>query len=158
MTKEELLARVKESCEAWNALVGSIDHDKISVVVEDDGRTLKDVIAHIAWYQREVATLLRTHVLSGSELWKLSPEARNATITEANRHRPLDAILAETLEVRHALAQALNGMEEEDLHDPGRFKNMPSDWIPWQIVAQNTYEHCDAHSEDIRRVLGLGGE
>jgi hypothetical protein len=34
------------------------------------------------------------------------------------------------------------------LHDPGRFTDMPPDWLPWDLLAQNTYEHYQDHLLD----------
>jgi hypothetical protein len=35
---------------------------------------MKDVIAHLAWCESEIAPVLRTYVLFGSDLWNLSNE------------------------------------------------------------------------------------
>jgi hypothetical protein len=64
-----------------------------------------------------------------------------------------DALLAEVGEARAVFDQLLAGMQslaEEDLHDPLRFAEMPADWVPWQVIASNCYEHYRQHAPGLR--------
>ena len=37
--------------------------------------------------------------------------------------------------------------------DPTGFPNMPPDWQPWLVIAQNTYQHYQDHIKDVERWL-----
>ncbi len=50
----------------------------------------------------------------------------------------------------------LRTLSDEDLIDPSSFPNMPPDWQPWMIIAQNTYEHYRDHILDVERWLAAG--
>ena len=56
---------------------------------------MKDILAHIAWYEREMIGMLRAHAVAGSDLWDVSLDARNAAIYEINAGRPLGEVQAE---------------------------------------------------------------
>jgi len=48
----------------------------------------------------------------------------------------------------------VQGLAEADLTDAGRFADMPGDWVPWQLLAENTYTHYRDHMPAIRTWLG----
>ena len=41
----------------------------------------------------------------------------------------------------------------EDLNDPHRFKNMPQEWRPWQLIAGNSFKHYEDHMPSLREWL-----
>ncbi len=154
MTRAELLERVRSTWEDWSTLIAGVVDGRMETVVEEDGRTLKDIVAHVSWFEKELVELLRTRRLEGSELWKLSRADRNDAITEMNSERAAEDVLRDATATHAELERQLATLEDEDLNDPSRFENMPQDWIPWRIIAENTFEHYEAHAEDVRRRLG----
>jgi len=44
-------------------------------------------------------------------------------------------------------------LNDEDLNDPHRFKNMPREWRPWQLIAGNSFKHYEDHMPSIRQWL-----
>jgi hypothetical protein len=103
------------------------------------------VIAHITWHEKEMIGLIEAHALVGSELWDLPLDRRNAVIYDRNKDRSLEDVQQEARQVYAQLLERLDTLSEADLHDPGRFPNMPPDWQPWKLIAENTYEHYDDH-------------
>jgi hypothetical protein len=47
------------------------------------------------------------------------------------------------------LQAQLDTLRDEELNDAGHFREMPSDWKPWEVIASNTYEHYAEHFADI---------
>jgi hypothetical protein len=43
----------------------------------------------------------------------------------------------------------LEELADDDLLHASHFREMPSDWIPWQVIASNTFEHYPVHTADI---------
>lgn len=113
----------------------------------------RDVVAHVAWHEREMETMLRKHDANGSDLWNLPLDERNAAIRELYRDRPLAEGLAEGRAAYAALLPVIEGLSDEDLNDPKRYRDMPADWAPWQVVAGNTYEHYREHAASLRKWL-----
>jgi hypothetical protein len=95
--------------------------------------------------------MLRDRALVGSDLWQWPADERNAAIFELNRQRELPDVLSDASEVYQQLLNALEPLTDEDLNDARRFREMPADWQPWRILAQNSYEHYEHHLDDSRK-------
>jgi hypothetical protein len=96
---------------------------------------------------------LEAMALVGSELWQLPHDEHNVLIYEQNRDRPLEEVLSEAERVHDQLSVAMASLSEDELSDPSHFRDMPSEWMPWQVIAGNTYEHYHQHIPDIRKWL-----
>ena len=46
--------------------------------------------------------------------------------------------------------QEAQKLADEDLNDATRYKDMPEDWTPWEVVASNTFEHYPDHVAELR--------
>jgi len=55
--------------------------------------------------------------------------------------------------LKNSRAEAVQSLDDQDLHDPARFAGMPADWSPWRIIAGNSFEHYRAHASDLRQWL-----
>jgi hypothetical protein len=91
--------------------------------------------------------------LAGSPLWNLEQDQRNAALHEQLRDLPLDQVLANAQRVHQELVEALRDLPAEHYFNPARFRDMPADWLPWQVFAGNTYEHYRDHDVDVRTWL-----
>ncbi len=145
MTKEEFIRKVTQARARWDASLAQIEDNQMLQPGASGDWSVKDVIAHITWHEREMVGVLQAQVLAGSDLWNLPLEQRNRAIYEEYRDLPLESVRLEEQKVYQALLQALDGLSEEDLHDPRRFTGMPTDWRPVDMLADNTYEHYLDH-------------
>jgi hypothetical protein len=153
MTKAQFLDRLQTARAEWDALLAAVPEARMAVPILDGPWSVKDVIAHITWHEREMLGALQAHALVGSDLWDLPLDERNAIIYARNRDRPLAEVLAESRAVYPQLLTAAQALAEADLTDPGRFADMPGDWVPWQLLAENTYTHYRDHMPAIRAWL-----
>lgn len=149
----QLVDLVREGRSQWDALLAQVTEEQMVQPGVAGDWTIKDIIAHISWHEREIIGVLGSHALVGSELWTLPMDERNAQIFIENEHRSLDDVRAESSEIFPGLCEGLGTLEEEDLTDPGRFPGMPSEWQPWSLIANNTYEHYEQHIPDVRAWL-----
>jgi hypothetical protein len=113
--------------------------------------SVKDLLAHIAWYEREMVGILQHRALSGSELWILSSSDRNTVILDQNRSRALGEVRQEAQQVYEELVRALEAVDDVALNDAAWFREMPAEWIPWQLIADNSFDHYMQHVADIRK-------
>lgn len=118
-----------------------------------EGWSVKDVVAHVNWYERQMVELLEQRALAGSEHWELPANALNVASYEEDKDLPLGEVLAESNRVFVQLWALVSELEDEDLVDAARFDRMPEDWEPWQVIASNTFEHYQEHIPDIRAWL-----
>jgi hypothetical protein len=150
--KATLLNRVRSERSRLDALLASFTDEQMLQPLASGDWSAKDHLAHITWHEREMVNMLRARSLEegvGSHLWGLPLQERNQAIYESNRDRSLADVLAQSRQVYAELSRLLEGLSEEDLTDPSRYKDMPGDWTPWEIIAENTYEHYHDHAEDI---------
>jgi uncharacterized damage-inducible protein DinB len=153
MKRDEFLKKLASGRNTWEAVLAQVPRDRFEDPGVAGAWSVKDVIAHIAWHEREMLALLDTRRLDGSPWWLLPTDERNAHIYEENRERPLEDVLAEADAVYAQLVDALSRLEDEAFTDPSAFAEMPSDWIPADILAQNSYEHYEAHRQSLAKWL-----
>lgn len=145
VTKSEFIEKIHRAREEWDQFVRNIDREEMLRPGFCGEWSLKDVVAHITWYEREMVNLFKAHAFTGSPYWELPLDERNAVLFEENKDLPLEQVLRESREVFPELMRQLESLTDEDLNDPARFPGMPADWQSWQVIAGNTYEHYEAH-------------
>ena len=150
---QELVEQIKSIRQAWDNQLAAIPLERWEEPREPGGWSLKDITAHITWYEREVIPALLTHVLKGSELWDLPLEERNWIIHNQNKNRSLAEVIAESKEVFPRFIQAVASLEDADLEDPSRFQFMPAEWRPVDLITSNSSEHYEDHIAQVRTWL-----
>ena len=153
MDKSAFVVEFKTGRAAWDALLAQLDPARAETPDVEGSLSAKDVIAHVTWYEREMIGLIEARRLAGSELWSLSTNERNAIIFEQNRVRQAQEILAEARDMGTRLIAAIDGLTDDDICQADHFANMPHDWLPWQVIAGNTFDHYPAHIASIRARL-----
>ena len=156
MTKAKLLKLVREARARWDATLSEVGEERMEEPGVDGDWTVRDVIAHLTWHEKEMLDLLKTRRLAGSNLWTLPLNERNNAIFQENRHRSLEEVLREARQVYPQLLAEIERLEDADLTDPTRIADMPPDWKLYSLLADNTYEHYNDHSADLRAWLDGG--
>ena len=157
MTKAEFFETLYAERAKWDSLLAKIDEARM-VEPAIDGWSVKDIIAHIVWHEREMVEVLQARALVGSEFWNLPLDKRNAAIFEENRQRSLADVRVEAQQVYTRFVEALQILTDEELNDASRFADMPAEWAPWELIASNCYEHYRDHIRDIQVWLKTEGE
>ncbi len=154
MDRATFISTLKEARAEWDALLAQIDEARMDQPGATGKWSVKDVIAHIAWNELEMVPLLRERSLAGaSELWNLSEDERNEAVYQQNRDRSLHDIIGEERKAYASILAAIENLSDEDLNDPQRFKYMPQDWVPWQIIAGCSFRHYRDHAAQLREWL-----
>lgn len=149
MKKADFLTAALAARQQWGALVDQFPGD----TPLPSGWSLKDTLYHVMWHEREMVGVLRQRALRGSRWWLLPLDERNAAILAEGRAIPWETVLAEARQVWQALWELLQQVSDEDLTEAARFADMPAEWLPWQVIASNTYEHYPQHSPDLQAAL-----
>jgi hypothetical protein len=124
IAKTQLLDMIQRDRAQWESLLEGIPEAWMTEPGVADEWSIKDIIAHIAWGERESLRVAQAHAVIGSELWRLSENERNAAVFEQNRSRELDDVLADSGRIFHLYLEAVADLFEEDLNDPSRFAEM----------------------------------
>jgi hypothetical protein len=155
MSKAHLLDLIRAARADWEALLAGIPQAWMTESGVAGEWSIKDIVAHIAWGERESLGVAQAHAVIGSELWRLSEDERNAVVFEQNRHRDLADVLADSGQTFHRYVEAVAALSEEELNDPSRFAEMPEGWQPWRILFDPG--HYQGHAEGIRAWLARRG-
>lgn len=132
-TKAQLLETTHAEHRAWMALLAAIGEDRMLLPgAAGPDWTVKDVIAHLtAWRGRSCARLHAGlhHTAPAPPPWPAEfdeddpagVEQINAWFDQANRDRPLGAVLRESEETWQQMADLVRALPEADLLDAHRF-------------------------------------
>jgi hypothetical protein len=145
ISSREFSHRVTDARKRWENTISRISHDEIDTPGFCECHSLKEVLGHIAWYEREMIILLKTRTFAGSSYWDLPQDERNMLIFDEVRELSPEQVFDQSEQVFSELVQLVEVLTDEDLNDPASFSGMPQDWQPWQVIASNTYEHYDDH-------------
>ncbi|MGO8948663.1 MAG: DinB family protein [Ktedonobacterales bacterium] len=151
MSKTQLLGMIQRAREQWEALLNAIPEAWMTEPGVEGDWSIKDVIAHITWGERESLGVAQARAVVGSELWQLPENERNAAVFEQNRRRELREVLADSRHLFSLYVEAVAALSEEDLNDPSRFAAMPEGWRPWRILFDPG--HYQGHADSIRAWL-----
>jgi hypothetical protein len=111
--------------------------------------SLRDILYHVAWYEREMVEMIQLRSLVGSPWWTLPVDERNIHIkTEGEAYSLLQSWRLEQ-EMYNELMIQVQTLRDEELEAARFFQEMPPDWKPWEVIASNTYEHYGEHFSDI---------
>lgn len=149
MTKTEFLLNLQNGRRQWHQIWRGIDLFGTSSPRRPGELSLRDILYHVAWYEREMVNMMKTRSFSGSPWWDLPVEERNALVkTEGLTISLLQAWRVEEQAFTDLLAQ-LQALNDDELEDPKAFADMPPDEKPWEIIASNTYNHYVEHFSSI---------
>ncbi len=153
MTRDELLRRILEAKIEWEATSSLVSHDE-----EDELRVVgdwkvKDIYAHLAWSERQMLEFLQAGKFTGSDWWNLPLDERNRLIYEESRDVPAEKVREDSRNVHEALVKTIETLSDEQLNDPAQWPGMPKEWLPWQLIADNTYLHYRHHTADLKRAM-----
>ena len=153
MEKGDLIRRIETARRDWDELIGRVDDDLVLMPGAEGELSVKDLVAHVTWYEREVVRMLSTRTMDVSGLWALGPDERNAAIFEQVRGMSMEDVRAESVRVYAALVEQLEQLPEQGYHDASQFTDMPPDWVPWELIAGNTIWHYPDHAGAVRQLL-----
>ena len=150
MNKMEFINNVKATHKEYETALEGLSYSQLTQPRTCGEWSVKDVIVHVSWHERQMVGVISTRTLGGSSWWNISLEERNAAIHAENKDRPLEEVLRESQLIHAELMTQLETLSEEDLSKAENFKDMPPDWKPWEVIASNTFEHYPDHARDIR--------
>ena len=149
LTVRDFLDRIARTYATWLKLLEDIEPAQYERPIIAGGWSIKDIIAHITWHEAQMVGVMKARALVGSDWWQLSTAERNANIYAQHKGQPLQDVLDEAKDAHRQLIEGIEPLADEDLNEPGRFADMPVDWLFSDILAQNTYEHHAAHQTSL---------
>lgn len=145
MTREQLLARIDVAWAAFhNSYSGLADERLVESGVAGDW-SVKDVIAHVTWWEEEALTHL-PHMVEGGRPPRYSVmyggiDAFNALMAERKRALSLAGVRRQAAETHERLIAYVGSVPEELITRETRFRRR---------LRLDTYSHYPIHTEAIR--------
>jgi hypothetical protein len=157
--KAEVLHELETEHARWVAILEEVGPARMTPPGVEGDWTVKDVIAHVTYYERVVRDRLQAG-LAGREFVRpeyespagLSIDERNAWIYTRIKDLPLDAVLAESRAVYPPILAAVQTLTEADLNDPTRFPWQAGSAL-WEWIEGDVYEHYRDHTANLRAWL-----
>ncbi|MDQ3044533.1 MAG: ClbS/DfsB family four-helix bundle protein [Chloroflexota bacterium] len=165
-TKAELLERIRAGREEWDALLAGASDEQLTASALPNGHSIKDVMAHIAAYERWTAAQIRgassgtpptnmelydvDELPPGPEIWDM--DWQNAAIHEHYRDRPLAEVRQLARDTHDALIAAIEPLSDEEMATPGAQAWQGEDSL-LRIIPGQTYAHYQMHLDDARTAI-----
>jgi hypothetical protein len=153
MTRDELLRQILEAKIDWEATSSLLNRQEQDEVPVSGDWTVKDIYAHLAWHEQQMLQFLEAGKFIGSDWWNLPPDERNKLIYDESHDVPADKIREDSRNIHEALVKKLETLTDEQLNDPAQWPGMPTDWMPWDVIAGNTYRHYRHHAQDLKKFI-----
>jgi hypothetical protein len=133
--KDECLEEMRASFEELTAVVDAIPPERLTEVGVTDEWSARDMLAHLAGYERWVAAALFGDLTgtpptnqdyygrheAPSEADDANDDTTNAWVVQHARTLRVEDVLAEFSWAHHRLMEAVEACEEADFEDPQRF-------------------------------------
>ena len=145
MEKSQILALIDGERARLDAALGHLSRERMAAPGAEGGWSVKDILAHITWSERELTGVLRQRAMVGSDLWNLSQDERNAAVYAENRDRTLDDVLAAWQGDFAALRAEIARLSDAELADPALIAEIPGGLALWQLLAGGTWLHYAEH-------------
>jgi uncharacterized damage-inducible protein DinB len=150
MRTEEVLQLIDRERTAFDATISHISRERLEAPGAAGVWSVKDIVAHVSWAEREMIGVFQRRELTGSDLWRLSQDERNAAVYAQNRGRTLDDVLDEARGVFAAMRAEIARVSDEQMNDPQLIAKAPEGLTPWQLLAGNTWKHYEEHLSDLQ--------
>jgi DinB superfamily len=155
MTGARLAAILQEERARWNALVALVRPERMEVSGVEGDWSVKDLIAHLSWYERAVVEGAQQILTTGTftrRRGNLSLDENNVEIAAASRGRSVTEVQDEAAQVFAQLLAVVNACPDQLLNDP-KLLGLPDDLVPWMAIANNSYAHYREHEPALQAWL-----
>ena len=151
MNVAELNGLIRETSTRMELLLAQLSVAEINQPGAVGVWSVKDVLAHIAFWERYAANIIRDAMRGAAPALVADDETErnNASVVAQYYQRSLASVIADWQQAREDLLDAIEELDDDDLNDPDRF--------PWSEgrtlldrIAGNSFEHEQEHIEQIR--------
>lgn len=156
MDRNELLDRIRLGRAELEEALARFDKRDLTEPLLPNGWTVKDVIAHIGFWEQRIANLYE--ILSAGDVPQDAVGAEtldelNLRVFEENRLLPLGIVRLNEQTAYQALYRVAETAPDTDLFDPQRFAWTEEEpFVNWIVI--NTYGHYADHIPDLLAAAG----
>ena len=148
-TKAELLAAMSAGQQELYDVLAHIPEDRMTEIALYNTWSIKDLIAHLSWWQNNAAERIETVRQGGTPQVFEEFDTINAEVFERYRYTPLAEVRAMEAKTFTALEALVKSIDEEELFDAARYPAAKGRMLAG-LAAGNTFGHYDDHLPDVR--------
>jgi uncharacterized protein (TIGR03083 family) len=160
MSRPQRAAEIRERIAADRArlesLIEGIDESRLTQPGVQEGWSIKDVLAHVTWWEQRMLTLLASarrgerpeSLVRPGEAPETVVDRVNADVLEASRAEPLAAVIDAFRRSGANVAALTASLGDDELADDSAVAQALGG-PPAELIAVNTYEHYREHEEMI---------
>jgi hypothetical protein len=160
--KSTMLEQVRNGWWRLQNVLDQLTQNEMNDVHVEDRWTVKDVIAHLAFWESNLLGWLNEAAQGqrpsrpDSGLTDPVIDEMNAANYRAHVHRPIHDVLKDAAETHEALMEALLHLPEDP--NDRSYRVWENEEQPWSVIAGNTYEHYEEHIEPIEAYVNRTGK
>ena len=141
MDKNKLIIKIKEDRSKLDELFKKIMDKQQENEVILNNWSLKDVIAHLSYYENEVLILLQNKTLIDHKFWNTSINERNKMIYNFTNSKSLETIINDANTIFNKIIAIIENMTENELEQvyPGMTRKIGN------FVSNLTSGHYEEH-------------
>jgi len=157
VSRTTLIQNLRTAHAQLSDAIDGLSEDQLTRPGVVDRWSVKDLIAHLTYWERRAAFLLESAIDGYQEeddIWKAgSVDEQNERNFNDNQARPLAAVLGDSHAILQTLISLIESLPEESLADTSRF-GWSQDETLGERIAGETYEHIrEDHWSDLQAGL-----
>jgi DinB superfamily len=151
----ETLERVQRSRAEWDALVSSVPDDRWQIEAWPDGWNLRDIIAHVDFYEWWAGELVRKRdwPVVDPSLNTMDTDARNNALYALNKERSFDEVRSDSERCHYSLIDALEGLTDTEFDNPTLLGMEGPGWTVEEIAGNQIWGHYEMHKPHVEAIL-----
>ena len=147
MKRTTVLKKLKNRRKHWDMTIDSVREKHLENERISEKWHLKDAIAHIIWYERELLDALEKKSTAESEFWNMDVEKRNEMIFSSTQDQTLTDLLADSKVTFDNLVKKIETMSDDDLNSETYVKRKEGTRITHDFIGGITYWHYEEHED-----------
>ena len=154
MEKSDFIRKVEKERMKLDIVVNQILRNDDLLSEMNNQWIVKDLIAHIVWYEKEMINLIKTKSMtSNAEIWNNPTEKRNQIVYNLIKNQNSEQVIEDFHHVGKELIKLLKELNPEMYSDSAQYEAMPPEWLPYIIFRGNTYTHYQDHLEQLSNIF-----
>ena len=145
--KTTLLKKLRYRRKQWDATIGRIVKDDLEEEMITNEWSVKDVINHITWYEKELLVALENRSIVESEFWTTPVDDRNEMIFNKTQDKTLHQVLEISKTVFDDLINKIEKMSDEELNSEDFIKRKSAKRITHDFIGGISFWHYEDHED-----------
>lgn len=142
-----LLKKMRYNRRRWDFTIKSVIGKGLESEPVNQKWILKDVIAHVHWYEKELLEALQKKSISESSFWNSDVETRNSMIFEETQNLTLDEIIKESNIIFKRLLKEIETINDDDLNSDVYIKRKVGTRVTHDFIGGLTFWHAEEHED-----------